>query len=62
MTLPATDPRLPLLFDPQTAGGLLAALPEAEAHRIAEALEDAGQPAAVIGHMRAGDPWITVTA
>ena len=38
-----------VLFDPQTSGGLLCALPEWEADRAVEELCQAGLPAAVIG-------------
>ncbi len=41
-----------VLFDPQTSGGLLVALPEDEAEVYAERLRVLGQPAAVVG--RAG--------
>ena len=40
---------LDLLFDPQTSGGLLAAVPEAEAEAAQAALRDAGVPSWVIG-------------
>ena len=50
----ALDDALPLdladvLFDPQTSGGLLLALGEKDAERLASALRDEGLPAAVIG-------------
>ena len=38
-----------VLFDPQTSGGLLLALPELDAERLVDALRDEGLPAAVIG-------------
>ncbi len=42
-----------VLFDPQTSGGLLVALPEAEAEGYAERLRKLGQPAAVVGRAAA---------
>jgi selenide,water dikinase len=38
-----------LLFDPQTAGGLLAVVAAADAEALVKALQQAGEPAAVIG-------------
>ena len=50
-----------VLFDPQTSGGLLAALPEAAARELVRALHAAGVvAAAIVGHVEAGDPGITV--
>ena len=50
-------PRLPLdladvLFDPQTSGGLLVALSEADAEAYVARLRDAGHPAARVGTVR----------
>lgn len=44
-------PRAALLFDPQTAGGLLAAVPAAQADTVLRAVIDAGHGAAIIGHL-----------
>lgn len=50
-----------VLFDPQTSGGLLAALPEAQARDYVRELHAAGLPwAAVVGYVEAGEPGITV--
>jgi selenide,water dikinase len=47
-------PRLPLIFDPQTAGGLLASIPEASAQACLAALHALGYPhATVIGQIEA---------
>lgn len=63
MALPE-GPRAGLLFDPQTGGGLLAAVPEAAAEAVLAALHAAGAPeAARIGKVVAatpGAPAITV--
>jgi selenide, water dikinase len=48
-------PALDLLFDPQTSGGLLASLPEAEAGPAMAALLEAGVKAWIIGET-GGDP------
>ena len=55
-------PRLPLLFDPQTAGGLLAAVPSDEAADLLAALREAGEDAALVGTLLAGLPHLNVTA
>ncbi|NNE53825.1 MAG: selenide, water dikinase SelD [Sulfitobacter sp.] len=44
----------PLLYDPQTAGGLLAAVPDEEAERLLAALKEAGCEAAIIGQLAEG--------
>lgn len=45
----ADGPRMALLFDPQTCGGLLAALDASEADAAVQALQEAGYPASRIG-------------
>ncbi len=54
------SPRHELLYDPQTAGGLLAAVPAERADQLCKALADAGSPAAIIGECREGAPWIAI--
>lgn len=49
-----------LLTDPQTCGGLLAAVPGAQAADLAAALRAAGHRAAVIGEVVAGAPYLAV--
>ncbi len=61
MTLPQ-DPRAALLTDPQTAGGLLAAVPAPDAAALLAALQAAGHEAAIIGTIIAGPPHLTVNA
>lgn len=55
------DPRVALLTDPQTAGGLLAAVPADAAEGLVAALLAAGHRAAVIGRVTAGAPHLTVS-
>jgi selenide,water dikinase len=54
-------PRTELLYDPQTAGGLLAAVPEGQADAVLSALRAAGAPAARIGTLVAGAPMLRVS-
>ncbi len=49
-----------LLFDPQTAGPLLAAVPEDHARAVLAALADAGVKAVRIGTVTAGAPYLHV--
>ena len=58
--LPET-PDTDLLFDPQTAGGLLAAVPAEKASTLLQQLQTAGYPAALIGQITEGIPGITLT-
>ncbi|MDW4548364.1 selenide, water dikinase SelD [Defluviimonas sp. D31] len=54
------SPRADLLFDPQTGGGLLAAVPAEAAMDLVRRLRDAGEPAAVIGELTEGPAFLTV--
>jgi selenide,water dikinase len=54
------SPRAALLFDPQTAGGLLAAVPADRAEALLAALKAEGETAAIIGHVTQGPPHLTV--
>jgi selenide,water dikinase len=60
MTTPE-DPRSLLLTDPQTAGGLLAAVSAEAAADLLARLQGEGHDAAIIGQVLAGDPHLTVT-
>ncbi|MBM1219918.1 selenide, water dikinase SelD [Ponticoccus sp. SC2-23] len=55
----ADGPRGDLMFDPQTAGGLLAAIPEARADEVIRQLLAEGYPAARIGRIVEGPPAVT---
>jgi len=55
----ATGPRAALLHDPQTSGGLLAAVDATQAERILNDLREAGVPAVTIGRMIEGPPTLT---
>lgn len=59
MSLPA-GPRADLLFDPQTAGGLLATVPASDSASVLELLRRAGESAAEIGEITPGEPFIRV--
>lgn len=56
----ATPAQLAILNDPQTAGGLLAAVPADQATAVLGQLRAGGDQAAIIGHLRAGPPIITL--
>jgi len=58
---PTNDPRADLVFDPQTAGGMLAALPSSKAEAVVGQLAAAGYVASTVGEIRAGAPNITIT-
>jgi len=50
-----------LLFDPQTSGGLLLSVPDAQANEVLRALHKAGiQPATQIGEVVDGPPGVVV--
>lgn len=57
--LGAAGPVGDLMFDPQTCGGLLAAVPPDQAGQAITALTEAGYQAAIIGELTAGDLVIT---
>lgn len=54
----ATGSKAKLLHDPQTAGGLLAAVPAEKADEILSKLQELGLPAAIIGRIIDGPPTI----
>ena len=56
-----TAPQQELLYDPQTSGGLLLALPEGQARQLLRQLHEAGiAEAAMIGRMVEGETAVTV--
>ncbi|HEY2861020.1 MAG TPA: selenide, water dikinase SelD [Terracidiphilus sp.] len=55
---PLDDSLRMLLYDPQTAGGLLIAVPPRHADSLVAELRAAGYPAAKVGSVAAGDPKI----
>ena len=61
ITIGGENPRATVLFDPQTAGGLLAAVPQEEVATVVRQLTEAGFLGAVIGSLAAGEPHITLT-
>ena len=56
----ANSPRADVLFDPQTAGGLLAAVDPAKAQSVLHQLQAAGYPAVIIGAFHAGPAMVIV--
>ncbi len=52
-------PEIALLIDPQTAGGLLASVPAGQVELVLAQLHAAGETAALIGQIVAGEPTIT---
>ena len=54
------DPRSPILFDPQTAGGFLAAVPSCAVTQALRELRKAGFESAEVGQINTGEPRITL--
>lgn len=61
ISLDETRPESPLLFDPQTAGPLLAAVPRRGADRLLQKLVNSDTNAAIIGEIVSGEPFIEVS-
>jgi selenide,water dikinase len=55
------DPRFALLFDPQTAGGMLAAVPADQVEGVMSQLSALGQPAWIIGSLGAPTKGLRLT-
>lgn len=53
-------PEATLLYDPQTSGGLLVALPEARASGYLEALRSRGHNGSLVGHAVDAEPGLTI--
>lgn len=53
-------PETALLYDPQTAGPLLATVPANMATSLLASLHANGESAALIGHITKGDPYLTI--
>ena len=51
----------PLLFDPQTSGGLLASIPEKDLHSVVNELKKHGFCSSIVGEFISGRPEIKVT-
>ena len=54
------DIKWPLLFDPQTSGGLLASIPEKDVNIVVRKLNEHGFCSSVVGEFVAGRPEIKV--
>ena len=60
VTQTGADPRATILFDPQTAGGFLAAVPEKAADAVVAELNLLGHQSSVIGTVVEGTPELRV--
>ena len=62
MTGEAINPtKMAILFDPQTSGGLLAALPFGTAKKVCATLLEQGTPASMIGRLQPGQKGLSLT-